>query len=366
MTTRYIIIGAGAVGVTLAAELQRAGREALLIARGAQLAALRAGTLRYARPDATRSLSLPVAPGPDEVTLAEGDVLVLTTKTPDADPVLADWAWRPVRSADGSSRPAAAVVPVITVQNGLEAERAALRRFATVFGGVLWVAAGYVASGEVAATGWPAVGIAWLGVYPQGVNPLLATVAADFTAAGFLTHVVPEILPVKAAKLTASATFALAALYRPGALRDRAAALVADEARDVLVASGLRIADLGADTAGQRNQIAHRPTAGPQYTGNSTAQSLTRGAPVETDFLNGEIVLAARLLGRAAPANFALAARVHRALREGTPAGSLDDTDLLATLPLLAAEPAATGPGGGPDGVLTNAAALAAAPEPAG
>jgi thiosulfate/3-mercaptopyruvate sulfurtransferase len=34
MTTRYIIIGAGAVGVTLAAELQRAGREVLLIARG--------------------------------------------------------------------------------------------------------------------------------------------------------------------------------------------------------------------------------------------------------------------------------------------------------------------------------------------
>lgn len=40
-------------------------------------------------------------------------------------------------------------------------------------------------------------------------------------------------------------------------------------------------------------------------------QSLTRAAPVETDFLNGEIVLAARLLGRAAPANAAVAGRVH-------------------------------------------------------
>jgi 2-dehydropantoate 2-reductase len=335
--TRYIIIGAGAVGVTLAAELRRAGRDVLLVARGGQLAALRSGTLRYARPDATRTLGLPVAAGPDEVALAEGDVLILTTKTQDADAVLADWAWRPARSGDGSERAAAAVIPVITVQNGLDAERAALRRFATVLGGVLWVAAGYVADGEVAATGWPAVGIAWLGAYPRGAHPLLAPVAADFTAAGFLTHVAPEIQPVKAAKLTASVTFALAALYPPGPLRDRAAALLAAEARDVLTAAGYGLADLAADTRGERDQVTPRPTAGPQYTGNSTVQSLTRAAPVETDFLNGEIVLAARLLGRAAPANAAVAERVHRALREGTPAGRLDDADLLATLPQLAA-----------------------------
>jgi thiosulfate/3-mercaptopyruvate sulfurtransferase len=341
MTTRYIIIGAGAVGVTFAAELQRAGRDVVLIARGRQLAALRAGTLRYARPDATRALRLPVAGGPDEVALADGDVLVLTTKAQDADPVLADWAWRPVRSPGGSSRPAAAAIPVITVQNGLDAERAALRRFASVLGGVLLVAAGYVAAGEVAATGWPAVGIAWLGAYPRGGHPRLATVAADFTAAGFLTHVTGEIQRVKAAKLTVSVTFALGALYRPGALRDRAAALLADEARDILTASGLGIADLAADAGPERSQIAPRPTAGPQYTGNSTAQSLTRATPLETDFLNGEIALAARLLGRAAPANFAVAERVHRALREGTPAGSLDDADLLATLPQLTAGQAA-------------------------
>jgi 2-dehydropantoate 2-reductase len=336
--TRYVIIGAGAVGVTFAAELDRAGRDVLLIARAGQLAALRAGTLRYARPDATRTLSLPAAAGPDEVTLAEGDVLVLTTKTQDADAVLADWARRPVKSGDGSWRTAAELIPVITVQNGLDAERSALRRFATVFGSVLWVAAGYVASGEVAATGWPAVGIAWVGTYPRGPHPLLPAVAADFTAAGFLTHVTDEIQPVKAAKLTASVTFALAALYQPGPLRDRAAALLAAEARDILAAAGYRLADLAADTRGEREQVRPRPTSGPQYTGNSTAQSLTRAAPVETDFLNGEIVLTARLLGRQAPANAAVAERVHRARREGTPAGRLDDADLLATLPHLAAD----------------------------
>lgn len=48
---------------------------------------------------------------------------------------------------------AADILPVVTVQNGLESERTALRRFATVFGSVLWVAATYTAPGEVAAAG---------------------------------------------------------------------------------------------------------------------------------------------------------------------------------------------------------------------
>ena len=107
--TRYIIIGAGAIGVTLAAELQRAGKDVLVVARGGQLGTLRAGTLRYARPDGTRDLALPAAAGPGEVALTDGDVLIVATKTQDADAVLADWAWWPVASAGG--RPAAAVIP---------------------------------------------------------------------------------------------------------------------------------------------------------------------------------------------------------------------------------------------------------------
>ncbi len=356
--TRYIVIGAGAVGVTIAAELQRAGRDVLIVARGAQLDALRAGTLRYARPDGTRDLALPVAAGPAEVTLANGDVLVLATKTQDADAVLADWAWRPVASARG--RPAAAVIPVLTVQNGLDAERSALRRFRTVFGAVLWVAAGYVAPGEVASVNWPAAGIIWLGAYPRGAHPLLTQVATDLSAAGFLTHVVPEIQRWKAAKLTSSVTFALGALYQRGPLRERAEQLLRDEASAVLAASGLGIADLAADTDGERDRIAAHPTQGPQYTGNSTAQSLTRASGLETDFINGQIVLAARLAGGDAPANAAIAERVHRALRDGTAAGSLDDADLIATLPQLAGLLPADAEREAPDrsGVLIDAAAL--------
>jgi hypothetical protein len=47
---------------------------------------------------------------------------------------------------------------------------------------------------------------------------------------------------------------------------------------------------------------------------------------------NGEIVLAARLLGTTAPANEAVAERARQAWRDGLAPGSLGDDDLTATL----------------------------------
>jgi len=86
---------------------------------------------------------------PGEIELTADDVLVLATKTQDVDPVIAQWAPRPVRLADGTATTAGSGIPVLTLPNGLEAERIALRRFTSVIGGVLWLPASYVRAGEV-------------------------------------------------------------------------------------------------------------------------------------------------------------------------------------------------------------------------
>jgi thiosulfate/3-mercaptopyruvate sulfurtransferase len=333
--SRYVIVGAGGIGVTVAAELQRAGGEVALVARGAQLAAVRAGELRYARPDGTRRLDLRGIGDPGEIELTADDVLVLATKTQDVEPVIAQWAPRPVRLADGTASTAGASIPVLTLQNGLEAERVALRRFASVIGGVLWLPASYVRVGEISAPGWPAAGVVWLGAYPGGAHPGLAAIAEDLRAGNFETQVVEDIQRWKAAKLTSSVTFVLSALYPPGEVRDRAAQLLRDEARDILTASGLDIADIARETTADTSRVTARPTSEIEYGGNSTWQSIARSSLLETDFLNGEIVLAARLLGRTAPVNQAIAERADRAWRDGTPAGVLDTGDLLATVPQL-------------------------------
>jgi thiosulfate/3-mercaptopyruvate sulfurtransferase len=357
-SSRYVVVGAGAVGATLAAELHQAGRAVVLVARGAHLAALVRCGLRYLRPDGEHVVEVPVVAGPDEVELRADDVLVLATKAQDADAALASWAWRPVKRGDGATAAAAGVLPVLVLQNGLDSERAALRRFATVWGAAIWSPASYVSPGEVISPADPAVGVIWVGPYPGGpaldgvaADNRLAGVADDLRAARHLVEVVADTERIKAGKLLTILPNAVDALYRPGVLRDRAAAALVAEARRVYTRAGVDPADLAAETALDLTRFRKLPVPDRPETGRSTWQSLARGVPPESDFLNGEIVLLARLHGGTAPRNAAAQARVQRAAAEGTAPGSLGDDDLRAVLPgldvlvdatALAADPAVT------------------------
>jgi thiosulfate/3-mercaptopyruvate sulfurtransferase len=334
--SRYVIVGAGAVGASLAAQLHQAGVDVLLIARGAHLDALREKGLRYIRPDGEHLLRIPVAAGPAETELRGDDVLVLATKSQDTAGAVRDWARQPVKRADGSTG-SAAELPVVTLQNGLENERTALRHFATVLGAVIWIPASYLTAGEVVSPGEPYPAIIWIGDYPGGTGAHTVAVAADLRRSGSAVQVVADIARWKAGKLLGNLFNGLDALYAPSALRDRALAAIRDEATRVLTRAGFDPADLRTestvDTAGFRAV----PIAGHERSGQSTWQSLARAAPPETDYLNGEVVLLARLHGVTAPLNAAIQARVHRAVAEGTAPGSLGDDDLTATLPGLTA-----------------------------
>ena len=107
--------------------------------------------------------------------------------------------------------------------------------------GVLWVPATYTRPGEVISAGAPAVGVTWLGAYPAGSHPRLAAIAGDLRAAGFEAQVVEDITRWKAAKLLGSVTFVLAALYPAGELRDLAAQVLREEAREILTAAGYKL-----------------------------------------------------------------------------------------------------------------------------
>src|SRR5438552_8414080 len=104
---RYIVIGAGAIGGTIGGRLAASGHEVVLVARGPHLDALRAKGLILATPDGTVTLDIPAVAGPGELDLREDDVLLLATKTQDAEPLLAEWAWRPVRDGHRGRRHAA-------------------------------------------------------------------------------------------------------------------------------------------------------------------------------------------------------------------------------------------------------------------
>jgi 2-dehydropantoate 2-reductase len=76
-----------------------------------------------------------------------------------------------------------------------------------------------------------------------------------------------------------------------------------------------------------------RPIDGQRRGGGSTWQSLERGlSSIETDYMNGEIALIARLHGLAAPVNELLQRLTAQAARIGTPAGSVSPDEILKQL----------------------------------
>ncbi len=331
--TRYIVIGAGAVGGTTAAELHRAGREVVLIARGRHLELLRERGLEYVTAAGTERVVLPVAGGPQDIALRAGDVLVLATKSQDTEATVAEWAWQPVKGTDAS---AAELLPIVLLQNGLDNVRPALRRFATVFDAAVLIPASYVTPGEVVSPAAPDIGAIFLGAAPHGTDPRIEQVATDLRAARYAVQVVPDIGRWKAGKLLGNLAHNLDALYQPSELRDAAAAALRAEASAVLAAAGIDVAQPFADGDLDLTRIATQPIAGHDRGGSSTWQSLARSGSHESDFLNGEIALLARLYGARAPLNAAVQARAARVARDGTAAGGLDDADLRRTLPTLA------------------------------
>ena len=75
-------------------------------------------------------------------------------------------------------------------------------------------------------------------------------------------------------------------------------------------------------------EIGGRPRSG-----GSSWQSLQRGTGnIDTDHLNGEIVLLGRMYGIPTPTNELLQRRAVKAAREGTPPGTVSAEELLTAL----------------------------------
>jgi 2-dehydropantoate 2-reductase len=283
---RHVIIGAGAVGAALAAQFTLAGIETLLIARGAQLDHLQTHGLTYRRPGGSQTLPLVVSdlagyrPAPE-------DILWLAVKTQDAGALL------PALARFG--------LPLVTLQNGLETERLALRLLPRLYGAVLRTPAVYTETGTVSVLAEPAFAALSLGRVPEGTDALSARLVADLTRAGAVAEERPDILRWKAQKLIYNVKNVVEVFSGNAEEVFHAAEALAQEAWEVLTEAGLDPAREAERKVPLDALQIRRDLGAPA--GQSTWQSFQRGQSHEVDYLNGEIVLQARLLGRAAPWN---------------------------------------------------------------
>ncbi|GIG28285.1 ketopantoate reductase family protein [Cellulomonas marina] len=326
--TRYVVIGAGAVGLALAARLHLAEIPVALVARGASLDVVARDGVRYTDPTGTRAVAVPVADRAG-TRLAPDDVLVLTVKAQQADDALGEWAWQPVHDP-ADPHALAADLPVLVLQNGLATEAQALRRFATVLSASILVPAQSLEPGAVAVAAADPAAVLSIGLAPDGTDARVDALVADLQRAGIAAHSTDDVLPWKALKLLGNVNNAVELLGGSDEERKALSRELTAEARTVLEEAGLEPAD-GAERDEAVGRIRIQPTEGWEPGRASTFQSVARGASsVETDYLNGEIVLLGRLHEVPTPLNAALQRVVGASFARGEAPGTVTVADVRA------------------------------------
>ncbi|SMH35010.1 ketopantoate reductase [Rathayibacter oskolensis] len=316
---RIAVLGAGAVGGTIAALLDRAGHDVEVTARGANRTAVRRSGIR-----------LDGAWGRHTAWVRSGETLDLVpeiafvcTKAQDAEDALR--ANR--RTVDGTL--------VVVVQNGLDGLQAAQRqvRDARLVGALALFAASHLEPGRVSVT---APATTTLGVPGRPADDDVRR-AASVLGEAVPTATTDDFLGAQWTKLLINEVNALPAITGlsvqetiadPGLRRLLARAM--KEAARTGIASGVSFGALQGLTDARVRALAAAPLTvvellprrmasgmGSVPNPGSTLQSVRRGVPTEIDHLAGAVVRTASRLGREAPVNQLLVDLVHEVERTG-------------------------------------------------
>ncbi|SMQ68022.1 2-dehydropantoate 2-reductase [Agreia sp. VKM Ac-1783] len=316
---RIAVIGAGAIGGTIAALLDRAGHDVAITARGEQLETIRSSGLRIsggwgehtARPRA--SAVLDVTP----------ELAFVCTKAQDA------------AGAITANAESLAGIPVVIVQNGLDGVRLAEEMLpdSPVIGAIAIYAASYLKPGLIEVT---AAGPTVIGTDHPARREVAAHVSSVLRAA-MPTLLVTDFRGAQWSKLIVNQVNAMPAITGLSAqetlvhpVLGRIVTASMREAVRIGFATGVRFASLQGMSQPILRAFAIAPIAigrvlprvmaarmGDTPNPGSTLQSIRRGQPTEIDFLNGAVVRAAAAAGLTAPINEKLTELVHRVEKSG-------------------------------------------------
>lgn len=307
------VIGAGAIGGTLAALLQRAGHEVTITARGEALAAIQNTGLHLEGAWGTHSARVHGAKRLTETP----DLAFICTKAHDAPEAITDNK----DQLDNST--------VVVVQNGLDGLKHAstLLPNSECIGALALFAASYLAPGHVRVT---TAANTYLGA-GNGAAPAAATRVAKVLNEVVPAYAVENFTGCQWTKLIVNQINAMPAITGASVQET----IAKRQLRRIITASLQEAVRIGyrhkvhyGSIQGLNNTllrcVAATPTflaqsvpllikrrLGPTPNPGSTLQSIHRGQRTEIDYLNGAIVARAEDLGADAPINRALTQMVH-------------------------------------------------------
>jgi 2-dehydropantoate 2-reductase len=284
------VVGAGATGGYLAAQLAAAGVPVTVVARGESLERIGTTGIELRHPDGSTQLVRPERAVAPETPVPPSELVIFSVKTYDTE--AASRLVGPLLAPDGH---------VLCLQNGVKNEEllAAACGADRVLSGVLYIGAQRTAPGVIACTSPPRVVVG-----PYAGSDLHASneVQALMAKAGIDCTVEPNVRGAKWQKflfncglnpLTAVTGERLGRLLADPATRD-AFDLLVDEAAAVALAEGAPLAE--------DHRAAVNATAARMDISSSMAEDLAAGRPIELDAFSGYVIALGERNGVPTPA----------------------------------------------------------------
>ncbi|MBM3459914.1 MAG: ketopantoate reductase family protein, partial [Armatimonadetes bacterium] len=292
---RYLIYGAGGIGAPLGAYLHKAGESAVLIARGEHLRAIQEQGLRLISGDGEETIRVPAVGHPGELQPTSQDCVALTMKAQDTEMALRD-----LLSAGFD----ADAVPIFSVQNCIANEPIAARYFPRVYGVMIVIPGSYLEPGVVYNPIRGNHGYMDVGAYPRGADDTAARFVEAVRRAGYGANLHENVMASKGSKFLGNLGNALEAITDGRGDSGPYMEQVRAEARACLDAAGLPYESADLYQARVRANRGTNVEMGGARKRGSSWQSLQRQqGTIETDFLNGEVVLLGRINGVPTPFN---------------------------------------------------------------
>ena len=245
---RFVVFGAGAIGGLVGARLFQHGEDVTLIARGDHARALASGLVLEA-PDESVTLPIPVVTTPAGVAWTDDTVVLLGVKGQDTEEAL------------GQLLPVAPPgTPIVCMQNGVENERRALRRFPRTYAMCVMCPATHLRPGVIVAHSAPVSGLLDLGCFESGVDDDGAGHRRHARCHHLRSVARPDIMRWKYRKLLMNLANAVEALSGPDGRRSDVARAAQREGDDVLAAAGIAVATPEEDRARRGDLLQMRTT----------------------------------------------------------------------------------------------------------
>ncbi|HLG17671.1 MAG TPA: 2-dehydropantoate 2-reductase [Blastocatellia bacterium] len=331
---RFVIVGAGAIGLCVGALLGRMSSAVKFVARPAIAEALKRG-VRIKQPAGELTLAADAVTSIGELTPKSGDIITLTTKSQATESAVDDLAAVYDRSQ-----------PVFCLQNGIRNEETAARRFENVYAGLVLLCAVQLEPGLIT---YPEGREVAVGCYPRGADDTARYIADEFKRAGFDAAASAHVMAMKWGKLVANlnnATHTITGFWLERGMADadmrRLMLEVREEGLRVLDAAGIAVEPPPDEPSPIRiRAMTERLRRPPKETDEATTmpeekrsyasmwQDLYLGRKThEGEFLNGEIIALARGLGMSTPYNSTLLEVINRMFSEGLKPGILSPAEL--------------------------------------